>query len=201
MILWSIVEDLLRGLLIGDAAFDPKGIVPSQHCWIVAFTTPKLAAGERDRVSIMAWKSRRLHRQAASSLLNETLAYSKGVSALLWIMSLDRSLRFTGWKHGDPLFPSLQVEEAPTVLSRKARMVVGPATQGVIDAKSLFDTPAASMGKRLADWRIFWGKGGNEYEELLGEMVQLRADADEAVKALPRHTENHEGGDECDQGP
>ena len=87
----------------------------------------------------MTWKSRRLHRQAASSLLNETLSYSKSVSALLWVMSFDRSPRFTGWKHGGPLFPKLQVPEALTVLSRQARLVVDPPTQGVIDAKSLYD--------------------------------------------------------------
>ena len=123
---------------LSDSVFDTSGLDRSQFGWLCGFTTPELATGVEVLVSLICWKSQRLHREASSSLLCETLASSKAVGALLWMVSFGTSLRITGFKHGDSLLLDKE-PEAPTVLSRQAQSVVDPPSQGIVDAKSLFD--------------------------------------------------------------
>ena len=103
MPIWSLDESRLRSVLFSDSAFDISGLDRSQFGWLCGFTTPEFAAGTEALVSLICWKSQRFHRKASSSLLCETLAFSKAVGALLWMVSFVTSLRITGYKHGDSL--------------------------------------------------------------------------------------------------
>ena len=66
----AIPEKDLRLLLIGDSAFDTSGKEKSQHGWLLWFASPALNRGESAPVSLMQWRSKRLRRKAASSLLS-----------------------------------------------------------------------------------------------------------------------------------
>ena len=52
-----------------DSSFDTSGRERSQHGWLLGFTSPWLNQGREAPVSLMQWRSKRLRRKAASSLL------------------------------------------------------------------------------------------------------------------------------------
>jgi len=137
MTLWPFEESDLRRLCIQDSAFDPHGRQKSQHGWMIGYTTPALARGERAPVSFVHWNSKKLRRKANSSLLCE--AQSANISTGKWLQSanMEMSLRFASFRTNDSLYD--HEPEAPTVLTKRTRKAVDPSGMLVMDAKSLFD--------------------------------------------------------------
>ena len=78
----AIPEEKLRNLLISDAAFDTSGKEKSQHGWLLGFTNELMNQGQKAPVSLMQWRSKRLRRKAASSMLCESISLSAASGAL-----------------------------------------------------------------------------------------------------------------------
>ena len=69
-----IPEKDVRHVVIADASFDPTGKTKPQHGWLQGITSPKLNQGLPAPISLIGWKSRRLRREAGSTMLCESIS-------------------------------------------------------------------------------------------------------------------------------
>ena len=139
----AIPEKDLRLLLIGDSAFDTSGKEKSQHGWLLGFTTPALNRGESAPVSLMQWRSKRLRRKAASSLLCEAISMSAATGSL---ERLDAFFQSIAMSHFSPRRKQLTEDQyleasgKATVIASDSKNFVDPHSVFVMDAKSLYDS-------------------------------------------------------------
>jgi hypothetical protein len=139
----AIPEKDLRLLLIGDSAFDTSGKEKSQHGWLLGFTTPALNRGESAPVSLMQWRSKRLRRKAASSLLCEAISMSAATGSL---ERLDAFFQSIAMSHFSPRRKQLTEDQyleasgKATVIASDSKNFVDPHSVCVMDAKSLYDS-------------------------------------------------------------
>ena len=146
----SIPEDQIRHFVISDSAFDKSGNEKSQHGWLQGVTTPDLNAGREAPVSLIAWRSRKLRRKAANTLLCESIAMSAAVGALEKQVAMWQSFRLARF---DPRSIAVDDETArglrgtATVIAEDAPEFTDPAAVAVVDAKSLFDSAATEQAQ------------------------------------------------------
>ena len=138
----AIAESRLRNVLISDSAFDTSGKERSQHGWLLGFTDETLNKGASAPVSLMQWRSKRLRRKAASSLLCETISLSTASAALERQDAFFQSVRFA---HFHPRSrqkledEELAVAGKATVVAAESEGFTDPGSILVVDAKSLYD--------------------------------------------------------------
>ncbi|CAE7228874.1 pol [Symbiodinium sp. CCMP2592] len=138
-----IPEDAVRNVLISDAAFDTSGREKSQHGFLLGFTTPDLNLGKPAPLNLMLWRSRRLRRKAASSMLCEALSLSAATACLEKQDALWDALRLSSF---NPRQRQRQEEEVlelqgrSTVISSESDLFRDPRSVVVIDAKALYDS-------------------------------------------------------------
>ena len=139
----AIPEGDLRNILIADSAFDTSGREKSQHGWLLGFTTPSMNCGETSPISLMQWRSRRLRRKAASSLLCESISLSAGTGALERQDAFMQSIQFS---HFSPRTRQrtedemLSIMGKTTVIANESAEYRDPKSLAVIDAKALYDS-------------------------------------------------------------
>ncbi len=139
----AIPEEDLRNILIADSAFDTSGREKSQHGWLLGFTSPGMNRGETSPISLMEWRSRRLRRKAASSLLCESISLSAGTGALERQDAFMQSIQFS---HFSPRMRQrtedemLSIMGKTTVIANESAEYRDPKSLAVMDAKALFDS-------------------------------------------------------------
>ena len=139
----SIPEDRVRNLLISDAAFDTSGREKSQHGYLLGFTNNELNLGKVAPVSLMLWRSRRLRRKAASSMLCEALSLSAATGCLEKQDALWDALRLSSYEPRQRQRQEAEVLELQgrsTVISHESELFRDPRSVVVIDAKALYDS-------------------------------------------------------------
>ena len=137
-----VPEPKLRHLLIADSSFDTSGREKSQHGWLLGFTNDRMNLGERSPVSLMQWRSKRLRRKAASSLLCEAISMSAATGALEKQDAFMESIRLANYcprsrQRTEDEYLSLAGKS--TVLAKESNHFVDPRALAVVDAKALFD--------------------------------------------------------------
>eukprot|EP00439_Symbiodinium_sp_Y106_P061983 s82_g9.t1 len=137
-----IQEKAIRNVLISDASFDTSGREKSQHGYLLGFTTPDLNLGKPAPVSLMLWRSRRLRRKAASSMLCEALSLSAATACLEKQTALWEALCRSDFNprqrqlHEEEV---LELQGRSTVISSESDLFRDPGSVVVIDAKALYD--------------------------------------------------------------
>ena len=138
----AIREKELRNLLIADSAFDTSGREKSQFGWLLGFTDSTLNQGQTAPVSLMQWRSKRLRRKAASSMMCESIAMSAATGALERQDAFMHSLRFSNFsprerQRGEDA--RMEMLGKTSVFSKDVSAFQDPASIIVMDAKALFD--------------------------------------------------------------
>ncbi|CAK8990659.1 Integrase catalytic domain-containing protein, partial [Durusdinium trenchii] len=142
MVIHSIEEKDLRNILVADSSFDTSGRERSQHGWLLGFTNPWLNQGREAPVSLMQWRSKRLRRKAASSLLCEAISLSAATAALERQDVFMESIRMSHFK---PRVRQKSEDEKlaamgkSTVIASESASFCDPNSIVVVDAKSLYD--------------------------------------------------------------
>lgn len=138
----AIAEKDLRCVLVADSAFDTSGKEKSQHGWLLGFTNQLLNQGKLAPVSLMQWRSKRLRRKAASSLLCEAISMSAATAALERQDAFMESIRISGFQ---PRSRQRTEDEKlaalgkSTVIAKESEAFCDPNAVIIMDAKSLFD--------------------------------------------------------------
>ena len=138
----AIPENNLRNLLIADAAFDTSGKEKSQHGWLLGYTDETMNQGQKAPVSLMQWRSKRLRRKAASSMLCESISLSAASGALERQDAFMDSIRFSNFNpRSRQKQEDLQMEVMgkSTVFAKESKAFRDPRSIVVMDAKALFD--------------------------------------------------------------
>eukprot|EP00439_Symbiodinium_sp_Y106_P050867 s3255_g6.t1 len=137
-----IQEKAIRNVLISDASFDTSGREKSQHGYLLGFTNPDLNLGKPAPISLMLWRSRRLRRKAASSMLCEALSLSAATACLEKQAALWEALCRSDFNprqrqlHEEEV---LELQGRSTVISSESDLFRDPGSVVVIDAKALYD--------------------------------------------------------------
>jgi hypothetical protein len=127
-------------VLISDSAFDTSGKDRSQCGWIIGCAHKSVNKNVPAEFSVVGWRSKKLGRKAASSMLCETLTLSRGTGELLWLHSFLLSI---AWSDYD-----MRIKRRRDAVSHAESMVLrcdkasemDPDALAVMDAKSLFDS-------------------------------------------------------------
>ena len=138
----AIKEENLRNLLIADSAFDTSGKEKSQFGWLMGFTDNTLNQGAKAPVSLMQWRSKRLRRKAASSMMCESIAMSAATGALERQDAFTHSIRFSNYsprlrQKGED--ERMDMLGKTSVFAKDVSAFRDPASIVVMDAKALFD--------------------------------------------------------------
>ncbi|CAK8990413.1 Integrase catalytic domain-containing protein, partial [Durusdinium trenchii] len=142
LVIHAIAEKDLRCVLVADSAFDTSGKEKSQHGWLLGFTNQLLNQGKLAPVSLMQWRSKRLRRKAASSLLCEAISMSAATAALERQDAFMESIRISGFQ---PRSRQRTEDEKlaalgkSTVIAKESEAFCDPNAVIIMDAKSLFD--------------------------------------------------------------
>ena len=138
----AIKEANLKNLLIADSAFDTSGKEKSQFGWLMGFTDKTLNQGAKAPVSLMQWRSTRLRRKAASSMMRESIAVSAATGALERQDAFMHSIRFSNYS---PRLRQKGENERMDMLGKTSFFAKDvsafrdPASIVVMDAKALLD--------------------------------------------------------------
>ena len=123
---WSMIVSLIP---LGRSALSLAGLAAARQIhW------PKT----NPLIFLCAWRSKKLGRKAASSMLCETLALSKGSENLLWFQLYLQSLQFGDFDVRLKARRSIANSEK-YVLKRDNPRESNPSALMIIDAKSLYD--------------------------------------------------------------
>jgi len=128
-------------LLIADSAFDTAGKEKSQFGWLMGFTDDTLNQGARAPVSLMPWRSKRLRRKAALSMMCESIVMSAATGALERQDAFMHSIRFS---NNSPRLRQKGEDERmdmlgkTSVFAKDVSAFRDPASIVVMDAKVLF---------------------------------------------------------------
>ena len=138
----AIPEKSLRNVLISDSAFDTSGREKSQHGWLLGMTSPALNRGEEAPISLMQWRSKRLRRKAASSLLCEALSMSAATAALERQDAFMESIRFSNFQPRSRQRSEdehLAATGKDRVIANESKAYRDPNSVVIMDAKALYD--------------------------------------------------------------
>ena len=119
-----------------------SGREKSQFGWLLGFTDSTLNQGQTAPVSLMQWRSKRLRRKAASSMMCESIAMSAATGALERQDAFMHSLRFSNFSPRERQRGEDSRMEMPgktSVFLKDVGAFQDPASIVVMDAKALFD--------------------------------------------------------------
>ena len=138
----AIKEANLKNLLIADSAFDLSGKEKFQFGWLMGFTDKTLNQGAKAPVSLMQWRSTRLRRKAASSMMCESIAVSAATGALERQDAFMHSIRFSNYsprlrQKGE--YERMDMLGKTSVFAKDVSAFRDPASVVVMDAKALLD--------------------------------------------------------------
>ena len=137
--IWPIPEQERRLFLGCDAGFDTSGKERSQCGWLIGCTTNKFNLGETAPMSLLGWRSRRMKRKAASSMLCEALCLSSATAELEWLTEYMDGLSWTNYADRVRKREELAINPDHYVLKKDNPRLRDPAAVVWIDAKSLYD--------------------------------------------------------------
>jgi hypothetical protein len=137
--IFSIPEEDRLNVLLNDSAFDTSGRDKSQCGWIAGCAHKCLAKNQPSDFSMLTWKSKKLARKAASSMLCEALALSKGSAELLWLSTFLLSIAYSDYEMRLKDRSLCHTRAQRFVLRRDNPAQYDPDSLMVIDAKALYD--------------------------------------------------------------
>ena len=141
--IYAIEESKLRHFLVADSAFDTSGQEKSQFGFLLGFTTPDFNQGRSAPMSLMQWRSRRLRRKAASSLLCEAISMSAATAAMERLVAFFESIRYSGFnprskqRSEDELLATFGKTK---VIAAEVEAFKDPHGVALMDAKALYDS-------------------------------------------------------------
>ena len=145
-----VAEKDIRHFVIADSAFDVSGKEKSQHGWLQGVTTPALNGGKEAPISLIGWRSRKLRRKAANTLLCESMSMSAAVGALEKQVATWRSFtvsRYDPKEIAVDMEVELGLRGSSQVLAEQEARIKDPIAVAVVDAKSLYDAAASEQAQ------------------------------------------------------